>query len=131
MFNNLRQLKYFSNLSNKQLDCLLKGSSEVWINSGEVLFFEGNLVKNLYILLEGQLEITKNVNGQQILLTVLQPGIFTYEIPLLAGTDYIVTGRALCKSYLLRFNIDDFTKNIFNCFPIKTFIFVLFCLCKR
>jgi CRP-like cAMP-binding protein len=126
MLNNSRQMEFYSNLSAKQIQCLSKQGDQVQLSSGDILFVEGDLVENLYMLIEGQLAITKNVNGQEIVLTILQPGAFTDEISLLAGKTYIVNAHALCKSHLFRFKVDTFSQKLFRCFPISSFIFLLF-----
>lgn len=126
MLNNSHRIEFFSNLSAKQLQWLSKQGSQVQLSFGEFLFREGDLVDNFYMLIEGELAITKNVNGQEIVLTILQPGTFTNEIPLLTGNTYIVNAYALCKSHLLRFKVDTFYKKLSSCFPITSLIFLLF-----
>lgn len=126
MLNTLRQMRLFANLWDEHLHWFAKQGSEVWLNPHDFLFIEGHPVENCYVLLKGELEITKHVNGQEKVLTIFQAGTFTDEIPLLAGTVYIVSARALCKSHLLRFKADGFAKMLLKCFPITSIILCIF-----
>lgn len=123
MIDTLRQVRLFANLLDEQLHWFSKQGSEVWLNPGDFLFVEGDPAENFDVLLEGELEIIKRVNGQEIVLTIYQAGTFTGEVPLLAGTPYIVSARALCKSHLLRFGADTFGKMLLGCFPMASAIF--------
>ncbi|MBW4611010.1 MAG: cyclic nucleotide-binding domain-containing protein [Hassallia sp. WJT32-NPBG1] len=126
MLETLREVRLFANLLDRHLHWFSKQGREVWLNPGDFLFIEGDPVENFDVLLEGELEITKHVNGQEIVLTIFQAGTFTYEIPLLAGTVYIVSARALSKSHLLRFRADTFPKMLLRCFPIASVILYTF-----
>ena len=118
MLDTLRQVKLYANFSDEQLHCLSKQGSEVWLNPGDFLFVEGEPAENFDVLLEGELQLVKRVNGKEIVLTTYESGTFTGEIPLLASTPYIVSARALRESQLLRFRADTFDKMLLRCFPM-------------
>ncbi|MEH1814608.1 MAG: cyclic nucleotide-binding domain-containing protein [Nostoc sp.] len=126
MLKILRQVQLFANLGNEQLYWLSQEGSEVWLNPGDLLFIEGNLVENLDVLLAGEVEIVKYVDGQEIVLTIFKAGTFSYEMPLLASKNYIVSARALSKCHLLRFKADTFPKILIKCFPIANVILCAF-----
>jgi signal transduction histidine kinase len=52
---------------------------------GEFLFHEGDLAEGVCLLLDGQIDIIKNANGQERLLGSVQPGDFLGEVAVLDG----------------------------------------------
>ena len=126
MLDTLRQVQLFANLSDEQLHHLSQQGSEVWFNPGNFLFVEGEPVENFDVMLEGELQLVKRVNGKEIVLTSYQSGTFTGEIPLLASTPYIVSARALREIQLLRFRADTFEKMLLRCFPMpRTILYTM------
>lgn len=131
LFDTLSQVRLFASLSNKQLQWLSKQGSEVWLNPGDFLFIEGDLVENFYVLLEGELQLTKRVNEQEIVLNHYQASAFTGEIPLLTSTPYIVSARALYESHILRFKADTFWMMLLKCFPIASAILRIIAIASK
>src|SRR5918995_1431924 len=73
------------------------------VPAGEVNGREGEPVEDLYVILDGELRITKEVNGGEVVINTFSPGDFFAEVPLLAGTPFLATGRALtdCRMFLI------------------------------
>ena len=77
---------------------------EVSLHSGAILFREGDPAEGVYVLLEGELEITKRVAGQEVVLETLQPSSFVGEISVLGGgSPNPTTVRVTQDSRLLQF----------------------------
>src|SRR4051812_40330552 len=110
--NVLRQIPLFASLTDEQMagtsEWLNERSTYVSLESGETLYAEGEVASTFCVLLEGELQITKRVNGQEIVLSNAHPGDFMGEVALLLRTPCGETVRAVRASRLLRVNGDDF-----------------------
>jgi len=102
-FDELRRIELFDGLADEELREVLEQGSEKVVPAGEVNGREGEPVEDLYVILEGELRITKEVNGGEVVINTYSPGAFFAEVPLLAGTPFLATGRALtdCRMFLI------------------------------
>lgn len=74
---------------------LLDGSCIEYYGEKEIVFNQGDPTGNLYIILEGDLELSvKGLNGQQVLVNTLHKGDFFGEVALLAGRTSSMTASA-------------------------------------
>jgi signal transduction histidine kinase len=103
MVGALRRVPLFAELTDYELQWIAEKGSEKHVRAGEVNGREGEPVEHLYVILEGELRITKKVDGGEVVISVFTPGTFFAEVPLLAGTPFLATGRALtdCRLFLL------------------------------
>ena len=99
----LRRIPLFDGLSDDALEGVLESGIEKVVVAGEVNGREGEPVEHLYVILEGELRITKEVSGGEVVINTYTPGAFFAEVPLLAGTPFLATGRALtdCRLFLI------------------------------
>ena len=105
----------FPTLSMEQLNCLRPYSREFEAQAGETLFREGTLADKFFVVLDGEVKVTREVGGGEVLLTVHQAGQFTGEISLLSGGNCIATGRALKPSRILEMTAADLRKVLVAC----------------
>ena len=100
----LRRVPLLDGLSDEQLGRVLEEGFEKLVRAGEVNGREGEPVEHLYVILEGDLRITKKTaDGGETVLNVYTPGNFFAEVPLLAGSPFMASGRALtdCRMLLI------------------------------
>ena len=100
----LRRVPLFDGLSDEELGDVLQGGEEKLVRAGEMNGREGEPVEHLYVILEGDLRITKRTaDGGETVLNVYTPGNFFAEVPLLAGSPFLASGRALtdCRMFLI------------------------------
>ena len=100
----LRRVPLFDGLSDEQLRSVLEQVEEKLVRAGEVNSREGEPVEHLYVILEGDLRITKKTaDGGETVLNVYTPGNFFAEVPLLAGSPFMASRRALtdCRMFLI------------------------------
>ena len=117
--NILRQSDLFANVSDDEITSILAQGEEVQLQQGDVLFAEGTPATNFYILLEGDLQITHQMNGQDVVIADhADPGSFTGEVPLLTGTPYVATARALQLTRVIRFSAETFQHMLVSCSPV-------------
>lgn len=99
----LRRVPLFEGLTDEDLRWVAEQGFEKLISAGEVNGREGEPVEHLYVIFEGDLRITKKVDGNEVVINIYTPGTFFAEVPLLAGTPFLATGRAItdCRLFLL------------------------------
>ena len=114
--DELRRVPLFEGLADDELRWVAERGSEKRVRAGEVNGREGEPVEHLYVILEGDLRITKNVDGGEVVINVYTPGMFFAEVPLLAGTPFLATGRALtdCRLFLLP---DEAFRHMLTAYP--------------
>src|SRR5579883_1397321 len=95
MLHDATEERLFPKLEPEVLDCLREHGVEQTIRDGEFLFREGEINQKFYAILEGQVRITKRLNGSHQLLVVHEAGDFTGEISLLTGEKAVATGQAI------------------------------------
>ncbi len=102
-FDELRRITLFEGLSDEALRDVIGQGLEKFVPAGEINGREGEPVAHLYVILEGELRITKLVTGGEVVINTYTPGSFFAEVPLLAGTPFLATGRALtdCRLFLI------------------------------
>lgn len=103
LFEELRAVPLFEGLTDEELRRVAEEGSEKFVPAGEINGREGEPVEDLYVILEGDLRITKRVDGGEVVINTYTPGAFFAEVPLLAGTPFLATGRALtdCRMFLI------------------------------
>jgi signal transduction histidine kinase len=115
MHEELRRIPLFSRLADKELQWIAERSQEKYLIDGEFLFIEGMPATHLYVLIEGELQITKKLGGREIVLITHHAGAFTGEVPLLTGTSFIASARSLGPSRLLSIAANDFQQMLVLC----------------
>ncbi len=103
----VRQLPLFAGVSDEESRCL-EGGEEISLNAGETLAVEGDPGEHFFVILEGEVRITKRYGRQEIALATHTPGKFFGEVPLLLEMPFFVDARALKACRLLRFSKDAF-----------------------
>ena len=99
--DELRQVRLLADLSEEDLEQLYGMATTVSIPAGELVLREGDPGDSLFVVLDGQLEVTKRQGRQDILLAVYEPGQFFGEMALLEQTSRSASVRTLRESRLL------------------------------
>jgi signal transduction histidine kinase len=97
-------------LSAKELDRLVEKSREVSISAGELLIEEGGAGDSAYVILEGELEVSKRSAERDIVLSTRRAGDLIGEMALLTQAPRMASVRALQDSRLLRIPADAFER---------------------
>jgi signal transduction histidine kinase len=102
-FDELRRIPLFEDLPDDALREVAGQGLEKFVPAGEINGREGEPVEHLYVILEGDLRITKEATGGEVVINTYTPGAFFAEVPLLAGSPFLATGRALtdCRLFLI------------------------------
>src|SRR5262245_58715905 len=103
----IRSMPLFSGLDPAQLACLEPGEV-IELAASTVLVSEGDNLPFFFVVLEGEVRLSRTYDRQSILMGVIKPGNFTGEITLLLDSPWISTARAGKPTKLFRLCEDDF-----------------------
>lgn len=114
----LEKISLFKELTQEQLQCLPQGT-EIWLDSGEILFTQGDTAEYFYLVFDGAVQIVRHVGKQKIVLDTYDTGMFFGEVPLLAGTNHLASGVAVQKSHICCLKQDEFWQMLTICPSIR------------
>jgi signal transduction histidine kinase len=100
----LREVPIFAGLGDAELERLAELGRERRLAVGDLLFREGDRATAFHVLLEGSLETTRAVAGEQVLLLTHKPGGYLGAMALLTDTPY--RGSTTATSDSLVFELD-------------------------
>jgi signal transduction histidine kinase len=101
MLNDLRQVPLFADLSEVDLEQLHRMAETVSLPAGQIVLREGDSGDSLYVVLHGELEVTKRQGSQDVLLAWYKPTQFFGEMALLEQAPRSASVRTLRESRLL------------------------------
>jgi thioredoxin reductase (NADPH) len=105
--DEVRAVPLFAALEDEQLRRIAARAADMRVGAGDWAAREGE-AGAFYVLLEGRLEITKAVGGQQEQLAIREAGDYFGEVPLLLGAPFLASFRAIEPSRVLRLTPADF-----------------------
>ncbi|MFW6278632.1 MAG: Crp/Fnr family transcriptional regulator [Bacillota bacterium] len=109
----LKNLSVFSRLSDEELQLVCEKARGKKYEKGQIIFFENDSPKDLYMLAEGQVKLSMmSPEGQEKVLTILQEGDLFGEISLFDDTPYPLTAEAQQDSKLFIISWSDLEKII-------------------
>jgi signal transduction histidine kinase len=122
--NTLRQIPLFRDLGDEQLEEIAKLGQKRSLSSGEILAFEGEPSETFWVLLEGEIQCTKQVGTRQIPWTnFTSHSYFGHELILL-NQPCLATAKAFLNCELLEFSLFTFWKIIELCPSISRELFI-------
>jgi CRP-like cAMP-binding protein len=120
MLDELRHVPLLADLSEEDLEQLYKMAETVSIPAGQQVLREGDSGASLFVVLDGELEVTKRHGGQEILLAVYKAGQFFGEMALLEQAPRSASVRTLRESRLLVISQAAF-QTLLSCSPSAPF----------
>ena len=100
----LPQIPILEGLDDEEIARLAEAGRERRLERGEFLFYEGDRAVAFHLVLEGQLETTREVAGEQVLMMSHGSGGFLGAMALLTDTPYRGTTSAVAET--LMFEVD-------------------------
>ncbi|MFG6193655.1 ATP-binding protein [Nonomuraea sp. JJY05] len=115
----LAGIELFSGLSDEQLDWLACAGTVRELGDGEALFVEGAPADAFYVLLDGEIVVSKLVGGREQVLArhlgdVLEHQ-FIGELPLLTSDEYLATALAVGSARVVAYGKDAFFDMLERC----------------
>jgi CRP-like cAMP-binding protein len=106
--SELRNVGLFGALSDDALQHLISTLSVVRPSSGDVLFQEGDVAGDMYVVLDGEIEVLKRSRqGSDSRVAMLGPGDWFGEMSIVDVQPRSATVRAVAPSRLLRITAKD------------------------
>ena len=99
--SELRKLPYFDKLDDSVVEAVGAMSETLSVPAGTVLIEEGSTADQMYVILDGHLEVTKQNQGREVVLATLGPGNVVGEMALLDGAPRSATVRAAQDASLI------------------------------
>jgi signal transduction histidine kinase len=87
----------------------------------ETLYVEGQGSYDFFVVLMGEVRITKRLGSEDQVLAVHRPGEFTGEISLLTGGPAVATARAVGPASVLQVKAEVFRRMVAQCTPLAKF----------
>jgi signal transduction histidine kinase len=109
-------------LTDEQLGCIEPGEI-IEVAAGTVLVSEGERSPFFFVVLEGEIRLSRTYDRQSILMGVIKPGKYTGEVTLLLDIPWVATARVGKAARLFRLNQDDFWRMLSNCHSLAREIF--------
>ena len=98
----LRAAPLFTGLSPDDLERLAATVERQHLDAGETLLREGDRGDAMFVIVSGELEVTKHAEGIELPLARVGPGAIQGEIAAIGGTERAATVRALTEVEVLR-----------------------------
>ncbi|WYM00972.1 MAG: ATP-binding protein [Gloeotrichia echinulata CP02] len=122
MLNKLRKISsVFEHLAENELKCFLNGT-ELWLDSGDTLFYQGDPVDYFYVVFEGAIQLSREIGNQNIVLATYDTGTFFGEVPILAGTVHLASGKAVRRSHMYCLHENDFWQMFTICPTVRKIV---------
>lgn len=113
--SDIQTLPIFVDVTDDEMTWLIANSSEVTVPKGDYFFREGEAARHFYIVIEGELQVTRTLNGEQIVLGTTPRGIIGGELWLLRGTPIEASAQAIVPTRLMVFEFRSFLGIFANC----------------
>jgi len=114
LFDVVKDLDFFKEFEENEIKVLGQFKNNIiHYTKGERVIAEGEVGQELYVLLQGEIAITKDLAPDQELNT-LNPGALFGEVPLISGSPRLT--NAVAKNKILVLKMDQF---IFNALPTE------------
>ncbi len=110
----LRNLSLFAGLADDDLERLYAQAREETVPAGKVIIKEGEPGDAVYVLLDGELQVTKFAGGHDVKVDVRKPGEFIGEMSLLDNSPRAATVRTITSSRLLVISKAMFDEVLYN-----------------
>ncbi|RUT09528.1 sensor histidine kinase [Dulcicalothrix desertica PCC 7102] len=122
MLHDPNENALFPKLPEEALHKMQKVGAKIHLNAGDTVFTEGQADYKFCIVLDGEIEITKQLGGERKLLAVHRRGEFMGEVSMLTGHGASASARALTNATVLEIDSETFKRIIAECSPIADVI---------
>lgn len=114
--DTLYQIPLFEGIGDKELQWLITNSQQVHLNNGEYFLKEHDVDVRFYIVLEGELQVTRQLQGAVTVIGTTPRGITGGQLNILNNSPSEQTIQAIMPCRLMVFEPDSF-RAIFSACP--------------
>ena len=112
--DRLREIPILEGFDEEEVARLAAAGHERRLSAGEYLFYEGERATHFHVVLEGQLETTREVAGEQVLMISHGPGGFLGAMALLTDTPYRGSTCAVAETLVFELDGDELRRLAFT-----------------
>jgi thioredoxin reductase (NADPH) len=105
--DELTAIPLFSDLTADQLDFLVRSVEDIWLLPGEFAAHEDD-DRAFFVVVEGLIELTKNINGVERVIGPRLPGEVIGEVPMLLSTNLPASVKAAIATRILKLDVKTF-----------------------
>jgi signal transduction histidine kinase len=117
MRDPIYDIPLFQGVSDDEFDWLCEHSTREIFERGDCFVRQGEVGTRFYVVLEGEMQVTRTINGAETVLGTTPRGIMGGELPLLSGDVSGSTACAITTTRLMVFSAESF-RGIFTHVPI-------------
>lgn len=111
LLKTLRRVALFNELSDEELRVLAERTLRMRFEAGAVIFSEGDVCRELWIVEEGSVRLYKTaLSGREQLIGIERPGNTLAEVPVFDGGRYSATAGAVDAVVLLSIEAEAFRR---------------------
>jgi signal transduction histidine kinase len=121
-FQLIRSAPLFSGLTDEQIVCIEAGEL-IDVPAGTVLVAEGEQSPFFFVVIEGEVRLTRTYDRQTVLMGAIKPGHYTGETTLLLDIPWLATARVPKPAKLFRLRQEDFWHMLSTCHAVAREIF--------
>jgi signal transduction histidine kinase len=118
----VRSTPLFAGLDDSLLGCIEPGEV-IELPAGAVLVSEGERLPFFFVVLEGEVRLSRTYDRQSILMGVIKPGNFTGETTILLNIPWLSTARIGKPAKLFRLSEENFWRMMSSCRTVSRQIF--------
>lgn len=118
----VRTMPLFSGLDDNQLSCIEPGEV-IDVPAGTVLVSEGERFAFFFVVLEGEVRLSRTYDRQTILMGLVRKGNYTGETTLLLNSPWLATARVGKAARLFRLDEESFWSMLRTCRSVSHEIF--------
>jgi signal transduction histidine kinase len=104
----LHDIELFAGISKAEYEWLLANSSELTMQPGEYFVREGEQDRRFYVVLEGELQVQRTIDGATAIMGTTPRGIIGGELSILFNRPSLITAQAILPSRLMVFDEAQF-----------------------
>jgi len=118
MLHDPEEERLFPRFGDGEIGVLDEYGERVSFAPGDVLFRQGDTQYDFFVVLEGEVRVTRIVAGDELLLTIHHAGEFSGELSNLRGSPAIATATAVGPVETLRIGRDRLRVLVVGCKPV-------------
>jgi signal transduction histidine kinase len=113
---DLYKIPLFDDTTDDELEWLAANSDEVRLERGDYVVYEGQPNNSFFVVLEGELQVTRRIDGREVVLGTMPVGVMGGELALLNSTPAHATVQTIAPSRLMMFDRPAF-RTLFGVCP--------------
>ena len=117
MIDPIHQFEIFEGISDDDYRWVLANTSEEYVSAGDYWVREGDKARGMYIVVHGELQISRLLDGEKLIMGTTPRGIIGGELALLYNTNSFMDAVAIMDCRLMVFDVSAF-RRIFTDVPL-------------